>query len=125
MDINRKNFKKLNTEAYDLLGSNDLESNSIVLVNNDSNLITESNDEEIAFKNMKCTRDSNVSITPSIKETTASINEESENSINNNNIQIQTEINWKKEALIDNFMPATVKLLRKEIDIDDVIDPSN
>jgi ankyrin repeat protein len=125
MDINKKNFKKLNTEAYDLLGPNDLEDNSLVLVDNDSNLITESNDEEIAFKNTKDSRDSNISITPSIKETIASINDESENSLNNNNTQTQTEIDWKKEALIGNFMPATVKLHRKEIDVNEVIDPSN
>ena len=117
MDIERKNFKKLNTESDDLFFVNDLDDNTLVLVENEVDTKFEASDKQTDFEiiNDKLIiqkeNNQNGDLSKANSETLESIN-----------ISAVTEVDWKREAMIGNFMPATVKLHRQEININDVID---
>lgn len=121
MDIKKNKFKKLKANAEDSLFHEDFEDNTLVLVDNEPMGNLNSNEEQMSLKYPKESYEIS-SANPSLQEEISTINTESnETSIDQK--YIQPEIDWKREALIGNFMPATVKLHKKEINVNDIIDP--
>lgn len=111
-----------NDSGFDLIKSSNTTDGSILIPDSDNNMLFDHDEEDTKLKNKPTKSNENKNVL------------ENEPSYSNKDVLIQStrssgvaqpEINWKVEALRANFMPAVVKLDRKEINVNEIVDPTS